>query len=74
MENSCEQALLGRDQTAFLGMTAPSIAEGVGTARKRNTLTRSGHNEGSIYKRDDGRWAGVISAHGRRTFIYGKTR
>src|SRR5690348_4703904 len=35
---------------------------------------RRGHNEGSIYKRDYGRWAGVISVGGKRKFIYGKTR
>jgi len=37
-------------------------------------MTRRGHNEGSIYKRDDGRWAGVISVNGKRKFIYGKTK
>jgi integrase len=37
-------------------------------------MMRRGHNEGSIYKRDDGRWAGVISVGGKRRFIYGKTR
>lgn len=40
---------------------------------------RRGNNEGSIYKRNDGRWAAVISCrdfHGRnrRKYIYGKTR
>src|SRR5690348_14479407 len=37
-------------------------------------MARRGHNEGSLYKREDGRWAGVISVHGKRKFIYGKTR
>jgi integrase len=37
-------------------------------------MTRRGHNEGSVYKRDDGRWAGVISVNGKRKFIYGKTK
>jgi len=37
-------------------------------------MMRRGHNEGSIYKRDDGRWAGVISVGGKRKFIYGKTK
>ncbi len=37
-------------------------------------MARRGHNEGSIYKRDDGRWAGVISVDGRRKFVNGKTR
>ena len=27
-----------------------------------------------IYKRDDGRWAGVIAVNGKRKFIYGKTK
>jgi integrase len=37
-------------------------------------MTRRGHNEGSIYKREVGRWAGVISVNAKRKFIYGKTR
>src|SRR5262245_12797631 len=37
-------------------------------------MSRRGHNEGSIYKRDDGRWAGVLSVDGTRKFVYGKTR
>jgi len=37
-------------------------------------MARRGHNEGSIYKRDDGRWAGVLSVDGGRKFVYGKTR
>lgn len=33
------------------------------------------NNEGSIYKRSDGRWCAAISTdHGRRKFFYGKTR
>lgn len=37
-------------------------------------MAHRGHNEGSIYKRDDGRWAGVFSVEGARKFVYGKTR
>jgi integrase len=36
-------------------------------------VKRRGHNEGSVYKRDDDRWAGVISVDGKRKFVYGKT-
>ena len=40
---------------------------------------RRGNNEGSVYKRSDGRWVGVISCQDfygrvRRKYIYGKTR
>ena len=42
-------------------------------------MTRRGTNEGSIYKRIDGRWVGVVhlgyeGGHRRRKAIYGKTR
>ena len=42
-------------------------------------MARRGTNEGSIYKRADGRWAGVIhlgyeGGRRRRKAIYGKTR
>jgi len=37
-------------------------------------MKRRGHNEGSLYKREDDRWAGVISVEGKRRFVYGKTR
>ena len=38
-------------------------------------MTRRANNEGSIYKRRDGRWAASISLdHGRRKYLYGKTR
>jgi integrase len=36
---------------------------------------RRANNEGSIYKRRDGRWVASISLdHGRRKYLYGKTR
>jgi len=36
---------------------------------------RRANNEGSIYKRRDGRWAASISLdHGKRKYLYGKTR
>ncbi len=42
-------------------------------------MSRRGTNEGSIYKRADGRWVGVIhlgyeGGRRRRKSIYGKTR
>ena len=42
-------------------------------------MSRRGHSEGSIYKRADGRWVGVIhlgyaGGRRRRKSIYGKTR
>jgi integrase len=38
-------------------------------------MTRRGHGEGSIYKRNDGRWAASISLEdGKRKTFYGKTR
>lgn len=37
-------------------------------------MGRRGNNEGTIFKRKDGRWQGAISHAGRRTFVYGKTR
>lgn len=36
---------------------------------------KRGNNEGSIYKRADGRWAGAVSlSNGKRKTIYGRTR
>lgn len=36
---------------------------------------RRANNEGSIYKRRDGRWAATISLdHGKRKYLYGRTR
>ena len=41
------------------------------TARPR----RRGNNEGSVYQRPDGRWAGAVTlANGKRKYTYGKTR
>jgi integrase len=38
-------------------------------------MTRRGNNEGSIYKRQDGRWAASVSLlGGKRKALYGKTR
>src|SRR5262245_46669637 len=37
-------------------------------------MKRRGHGEGTIYKRSEGRWAGVITVDGKRVFRYGKTR
>lgn len=38
-------------------------------------MKRRANNEGSIYRRSDGRWCAAISVdHGRRKFFYGKTR
>ena len=42
-------------------------------------MTKRGNNEGSIYQRSDGRWAGVVSIGGgrgvqKRKNVYGKTR
>ena len=49
-----------------------------GTAKPRNARRR-GHNEGSIYQRDDGRWVaavdlGYVDGKRKRKPIYGKTR
>ena len=42
---------------------------------KRNIGTRRGNNEGSIYRRGDGRWAASVSLPGgKRKSVYGKTR
>ncbi len=36
---------------------------------------RRGHNEGSIYRRKDGRWTGVLTiGGGKRKYYYGRTR
>ncbi|TAK36118.1 MAG: site-specific integrase [Chloroflexota bacterium] len=38
-------------------------------------MARRGHGEGSIWKRDDGRWTGAVTLAGRkRKYFYGKTR
>jgi len=38
-------------------------------------MGKRGNNEGSIYKRKDGRWTAVLSLPGRkRRYLYGKTR
>lgn len=40
-------------------------------------MARRGHNEGSIYKRSDGRWVASLSVgdgSGKRREFYGKTR
>src|SRR4051812_28470961 len=43
-------------------------------------MSRRGHNEGSIYKRDDGRWVAVVNlGYGpdgkrKRSYIYSNTR
>src|ERR1700674_459077 len=38
-------------------------------------MSRRGHGEGSIYQRNDGRWAASITLEGRkRKTLYGKTR
>jgi integrase len=39
------------------------------------TSRRRGNNEGSIYQRPDGRWAGALSGPGgTRKFVYGRTK
>ena len=38
-------------------------------------MARRGNNEGSIYKRADGRWAAALTVTGgKRRTLYGKTR
>ena len=38
-------------------------------------MAKRGNGEGSIYRRNDGRWVGEMTIEGRqRKFIYGKTR
>ena len=38
-------------------------------------MSKRGNNEGSIYKREDGRWAAALSLlRGKRRTLYGKTR
>ena len=38
-------------------------------------MAKRGNNEGSIYKRNDGRWAAALTLHdGNRRTLYGKTR
>ncbi len=38
-------------------------------------MTKRGNGEGSIYRRNDGRWVGEMTIEGRRRkFVYGKTR
>ncbi|MCE5252891.1 MAG: site-specific integrase [Actinomycetia bacterium] len=41
----------------------------------RGQVRKRGNNEGSIYQRSDGRWAGAVTLEdGRRKSFYGKTR
>ncbi|NLO85355.1 MAG: tyrosine-type recombinase/integrase [Clostridiales bacterium] len=35
---------------------------------------KRGNNEGSVYQRKDGRWAGAYSIGGKQKYIYGKTQ
>ena len=35
---------------------------------------RSGRDEGSIYRRKDGRWVAQYEANGKRRYVYGRTR
>lgn len=35
---------------------------------------KRGHGEGSVYRRDDGRWCGQVVIGGKRRYVYGKTR
>ncbi len=35
---------------------------------------RRGRDEGSIYKRKDGRWVAVYTVEGKKRYIYAKTR
>src|SRR6266566_6962675 len=38
-------------------------------------MAKRGNGEGSIYRRNDGRWVGEMTIEGRkRKFVYGKTR
>ncbi|MCG8626179.1 MAG: site-specific integrase, partial [Proteobacteria bacterium] len=42
-------------------------------------MGRRGHNEGTIYKRKDGRWCaqvslGIVNGKKKRKSVYGKTR
>jgi integrase len=38
-------------------------------------MAKSGNGEGSIYRRNDGRWVGEMTIEGRkRKFVYAKTR
>ena len=38
-------------------------------------MAKRGHGEGSIYRRQDGRWTAEISLEGGKSkFLYGKTR
>jgi len=39
-----------------------------------NMARRRGNNEGSIFKRKDGRWCAQVSLEGQRLTMYGKTR
>ena len=43
--------------------------------RKEGSMAKRGNGEGSIYRRNDGRWVGELTIEGRRRkFVYGKTR
>ena len=37
-------------------------------------MPKRANNEGSIYKRNDGRWCASVSEKGKRKYLYGKTR
>jgi integrase len=39
-----------------------------------NMANKRGNNEGSIYRRKDGRWSAQVSLNGRRITKYGKTQ
>ena len=39
-----------------------------------NMKKRRGRDEGSIYKRKDGRWVAVYTVEGKKRYIYAKTR
>src|SRR5690349_13398956 len=58
---------------------APWLLAGVctpkGKVRVNSTKKRRGHNEGSIYKRKDGRWVAAMTVEGGKRKEYsGKTR
>jgi hypothetical protein len=44
-------------------------------SERRSIVTkRRGNQEGTIYKRKDGRWCAQVSVNGRRLTRYGKTQ
>src|SRR5688500_11748011 len=61
------------------GMQRGTTARGEQTrtrqTRWRKRMAKRGNNEGSIYKRKDGRWAAAVTVDGgRRKTVYGATR